>query len=260
MLSKSDGKIGTRGIIAILCMTIGFKLTDMTPTILFDEGKTSTWMIPIISTLALIVPYLVLLSLLKKYKDKGLIDLIYNLTGKYIGFIISFSFFIIILTGTVLNSRSYADIINTMFFPRAPLILIYIQGIVISYFIANRGFENIGRVAWYFFITIKLSLILVILFAWKDVDTSFLFPLWGPGKLEILKSGISNLTMLGEMFLFTILYQYTRNYKIFKKASLLGLLITAFELSLFYAIYINLYFHYYFPMTSTYRICLPIWQ
>jgi len=241
MIKKSDGKIGLRGIISIFCMAVGFKLTDMTPTMIFKSTENSSWMVPIISGLIILIPLLLLLPVFKKYEDKGLIDIVYITMGKYFGFIFAFLLFITTLTGTVLNTRNLVGIVNTLFLPKSTNFLIYIQVIAISYFIANRGLETIGRICWFFFITIKGSLILVILFAWKEIDLSSLYPIWGTGKMSIIQESFFNISIFSEFILITILYQYFRSYKICKKSMFISIILTVFELTVFFIIYITIF-------------------
>ena len=89
MIKMADGKIGTREFVSIILLAIGMKVTDWTPNILYIGGETAAWMMPFIFLLTIGVPFLILLSLMKKH-DLGLIELLFNLAGKYVGGIIAF--------------------------------------------------------------------------------------------------------------------------------------------------------------------------
>jgi len=241
MIQKSDGKIGSKEFFVLVAYSIALEATDMTPTFLFKDGKTATWMIPIFSGIVLTIPLLILLSIIKKFKNKGLIDVVYAITGKYAGFIINMVLFIIILAALILNSRTYVDIIEVMFFPRTPRYAIYIILIGSSYFVANRGLEALGRTAWIFYPYLIGAFILVIILASQDINMKFLYPLWGPGIKEIIKSAIENSSTVVDVFLFTVLFPYARSYKEFKAPVLWGLGVSIFKLSLLFAFYITVY-------------------
>lgn len=241
MIQKSDGKIGSREFFVLVSYAIAVELTDMTPTFLFKDGKTATWMIPIFSGLILTIPFLILLSIIKKFKNKGLVHIVYSIMGKYAGFIINMALFIVLLSALVLNSRNYVDIIQVMFFPRTPRIAIYLILMGSSYFIANRGLETVGRTAWIFYPYLLGALLLVIVLASKEVNLGFLYPLWGPGIKKLIKTSAENSTIVADIFLLTVLYPYARSYKEFKAPVLWGLAVSIFLLSLLFAFYTTIY-------------------
>lgn len=241
MSGKFEGKIGSREVFVLITFMISLQLSDMTPNLLFNEGKTSTWMIPIIAAGVMIIPFLALSSLLKKYSDKGLIDIIYATTGRYIGFVISLALFLIVLFGTAVNSRDYVDIVQTIFLPQTPREVIYILLIAGTYFIANRGLENIGRTAWFIFPVLTLILLLLIFMSVREVHLVFLYPIWGPGIPELVKTSVKHSPIVGDVIMFAVLFPYVRSYKDFKTPVLYGLILSAAEMAGFFAMYIASY-------------------
>jgi spore germination protein (amino acid permease) len=241
MMKQSDGKIGTREFIALILLAVGLKLTDITPSVLYPFGKTATWMLPIVSGLLIIPPFLLLLSLLKRYKNKGLMDIIFHLTGKYIGFVIGMVLFIFMLVTTVLYSRSFVDVMGNLYLPKTPAIALYIVIMVGTYLITNRGLEAIGRTSWLVVPYLTIIFAVLLFFVWKDLNWRNLFPLGGSGMTEVIRGGTRHSFILGEIILFSILFPFVRTYKDFRLASLLGLGITLFEVVLFFAIYVMMY-------------------
>ncbi|MBS4178942.1 GerAB/ArcD/ProY family transporter [Lederbergia citrea] len=237
MIKTADGKIGTREFFSIIILDIGIKATDTTPNFLFTDGKNAAWMMPIFSFVIILIPFLLLLSLLKKH-EKGLMELLFNLTGKYIGGIIGFGLFLIVFSGTFINSRSYIDIVNVMFYPKAPvLLLLFLLLGVASFLVAKRGFEAIGRTAWFLIPTIHIMLILLIILSWKELDWVRLFPIAGPGVTHIMKKSITHSSLYGDIILFAVFFSFIRNYKSFRLASFLGLGFSCAIIAVFLAIY-----------------------
>lgn len=189
MIQPYEDKIGSRELFASIVFIIAFKVTDMTPSILFKDGKSASWILPIISGLVVIIPLLALLYLLKKYKDKGIIEITYLLTGTYVGFIIALFLFLFYLLDTAVNSRNYVDIMSTMFFPRTPIMATLSFLLFGGYCIARQGIEGIGRT----------------------------------GIQNLFVSGVKNSPILSDIFVFAAVFPFVRSYKDFKKASLLGL-------------------------------------
>jgi spore germination protein KB len=241
MTKKTGGEIGTREFVSIILITVAVKVTDMTPILFFKKAGSAGWLIPLVSGLTLLIPAIFLLKLLKKYKDKGLIDIIYILTGKYFGFAIGLSLFVILLGALVLNSRSYVCILKTIYFPRTPKIIIFLFLIGLSYACAKRGLEGIGRTSWFFIPTLKFVLFILILLTWYDLTWTNIYPIAGLGIKNILTAGIKYSSVLMELIALAVIFPFIRNYDSYKTGNLLGFGISILELSLFSFVYLALF-------------------
>lgn len=241
MIRVSDGKIGSREVFVIVTFMISVEISDFTPTFLFKDGKTATWMIPVLAGLTLILPFLVLTSLLKKYRNKGLIDVIYLLLGKYAGFVINIILFLIIFLALIANTRNYVNIIQTMFLPMTPNVVLYVILIAGACFIASRGLEVMGRTIWVLYLPIVFVLVLIVLLVLGNVNISNLFPLLGSGLVPIIKTSVVNSPIVADIFLLSALYHQVRSHKEFKYPVLLGYASSIILLMVFFAIYIGVY-------------------
>lgn len=254
MFGDSNNKIGTRELTAIIMYMLGIELSNATPTFLFKDGKNAAWMLPIVSGLIAFISLGFLLKTLKKYNNKGLMDIIYELTGKYVGFIIGMLLFSIMLFLAAINSRSYVDIINAVFFVKTPMIILYLILIGCSLFIAKRGFEAIGRTAYitqpYVLTAVFVYTVLII----RQCHFEFLKPILGAGIKEILKSGVKNSSIFTDIIMISVIYKKVIGYKEYKLANIIGLsfgiIIVSFFCVLFIAVFdyppvviINYLFH-----------------
>lgn len=233
-----DGKIGTRELAAVIILTMSIKFTDTTTILLYHDGKNAAWMIPFVSMTINFISFLFMLSLVKSYKNKGIVEITYLLTGRYFGFITTFVLFFIILVGTILNSRSYVDILSPMFFTATPVKILYLILMVTSAFLAKRGFESIGRTAWIIVPYIKFVLFLLIIFVWKYVDWVNLYPVFGPGLDVLLKEGIKDNSIFGELIFFGVVYPLVREHKNFRRASFISAGVILVEMSLFTLLFV----------------------
>lgn len=240
-MNISNGKIGTRELLALILLTVGLKQTDVTPTALFPYGLTATWMFPIISAILLIVPFLLLLRVLKRHENKDLIQLTYDLTGNYIGFVISLLLFIFIFSTTVSYSRSTVDTLNTLFFPKTPQVILYVSLLAVGYFIASKGLEVLGRTSWLTAPYLFIALFILFVLLWHAMEWHHVKPFGGPGVGELLYEGGRHSYLVGEFILFTVLYPCLRSHREFRIASLLGIFIVTIELTIFYAAFLMVY-------------------
>ncbi|TVY07804.1 GerAB/ArcD/ProY family transporter [Paenibacillus cremeus] len=238
MIKPSDGKLGKREFLSIVLFTVGIKFTDTTPDLLFTYGKNAAWMLPILSGLLIGIPLLLLLGLLKKHETLGLIELIHRLMGKYFGFAVGLTLFFIMLTGTILNTRNYIDIVNTMYYPKTPIFYLQLFLIAVCFFVANRGFETIGRMAWIILPYIQVIIILLVVFVWQDSDWMHLFPILGPGLDQVFKQSMWHNSIFGEMILLTAFYTYTKSHSVFRFTALVGISFTSIQIAFFCAIYV----------------------
>ncbi|EDL63173.1 GerAB/ArcD/ProY family transporter [Bacillus sp. SG-1] len=243
MISPQDRKLGTRELFALITITLGIKFTDMTATLLYKKTAQAAWMIPLVSGLIMLIPLTCTLILLKHYGDRNIIDISYKVTGNFFGFLIGMTLFLAAYAATVVDSRSYVDIINTMYFESTSSTHLFFVLVGSSYFLANRGLLAIGRTALIAFPYIKVSLFFIIVLLWSDLYFGYLFPLTGFGLKEIAFQGASYASITSDLLFFSILFPFFKDYKTFKKATLLGLAVSTLELMIFFAVYI-MYFDY----------------
>ncbi|TYP74789.1 GerAB/ArcD/ProY family transporter [Paenibacillus methanolicus] len=241
MLSRSNGKSGTREYTALLLLTVGLKLSDTTPSILFKSGKIAAWVIPLLAFGVMVVPFLLLLAMLKSRPEKGLTDLLFLAAGRWGGMLIGLALCLVTLVSTAFGSRTYVDIINTMGYQRTPLFALYLMLMAAVFYVANRGFETIGRTAWIVVPYIEVFLALLVVFVWYDVEWQHLFPAAGPGLPILLREGANHGSIFGEMILFTAFIPLMRNLQEFKIASWIGFGACAVKIAGMTAVYIAVY-------------------
>ncbi|MDS9471683.1 GerAB/ArcD/ProY family transporter [Sporosarcina pasteurii] len=251
MNKNEDGKIGTREFFSIVLLIIGVKVTDETPGYLFQLGGNATWLIPFFQLVIISIPFMLLLALIKKY-EKGLIELIFHLSGKFLGSVICFTLFFIMFFSITNRSKSSASIISTLFYQKTSVSLLTLALLLTSFFIAKRGLKAISSGTWLLIPVLEITLILLLFIVWKEVSWLRLFPLAGPGLGTLLTQSFNHSFILGEVILLAAFFPYTRTFKNYQLASLLGLGVAAFKLMLFLAIYVAV-----FDYPSTKRMAYP---
>jgi spore germination protein KB len=231
-------KLGTRELIGIILILLIIKSTDTTPTLMFKSGYSAGWLIPIISGAMVLVPLLCTLSFLKAYRDKGFIEVVFHLYGKYIGTVIGLALFYIIFAALVVNTRSYIDIMSTVFYPKTPVSVLYSVLLISSLYIAYLGIHAIGRTAWIVTPTLQIVVFLLIFLAEKRINPYFIFPIAGPGIFEIIKSSAMNTAIWGDILYLSIIFPMVRSHKEFKMANLIGYSVSVIEFTVFMIVYV----------------------
>ncbi|MFS0600424.1 GerAB/ArcD/ProY family transporter [Peribacillus frigoritolerans] len=227
-------KIGIKEFIAIFILSIGPKLTDDTPAILYGYLENAAWMTPIIIGVISIIPIYFLTKVITLYQRKSLIDIIIHLFGKYIGFFLLFILWIIQSYGIIIDSATYTDIIGTMYFTNTPTLVAYALLMAISAYGAKKGLEHIGSFAWTVFTLIKVSTFIVFIMTFVQGNFDYAFPIFGPGKWEIIKESTTHLSLLIDFLYLGLIVPFIKSSSDYKKGTwfALAFLITEFSIAL----------------------------
>lgn len=226
---------------AIVVLMVGTKLGDDTPAILYKSLMNAAWMAPIIMGIIAVIPIYLLMQTVSLYPGKNLMDIIIHLFGKYIGFFVLFILWIEISIAIIIDSAIYTDIIGTMYFNKTPTIVIYGLLMLVCAYGAKRGLEQIGSVAWSLIPYIKGSLFIAFILTLTNGQLDFLFPVFGPGELEVIKQSSMKLSIFTDFLFLFFLIPYIKSSKDFKKGTWIALAIVVVELTIAIASYVLLF-------------------
>lgn len=239
MIAKK--KIGAREMFSMLVFLMATKLADMTPTLLSQSGANAFWMIPIVSFVVFFPSFLLLLYLLNKYENKNLVELINHLLGRYMGSFVVFLLFLTTFTATTIDVRNYVEEINIIYFPKTPTIVTFLIFMLICYFLAKKGFQNIGSLSWSVFPYVNIVLFFLLALALREVVWLRLFPIWGSGLDVILVEGVKKASLFGDLFIFTIAYTSIRGSNSFNRTSIVAGVVSLVYLVSTFLIYCALF-------------------
>ncbi|SES15097.1 spore germination protein (amino acid permease) [Gracilibacillus ureilyticus] len=249
---QNKGFLRVREIAAMILLLVGVKLSDSTPALLTQKAQNGFWLIPVISFICIFPSFLLMLYLLKKYKDKNLVHLLEAILGKGAGKAVSFIIFLFAFLSMTLDSRNYIEQIKLLYFPESPTNIIFLIFMVVVFLGAKKGFEVIGYSSWIGLPLIKASAFTIIFLVLGDLVLQRIFPIFGSGLPIILKEGVVKASMFAELFYILIAYLATRETAKFNKGSIIAALIAFFEILIFYFIYITV-----FDYNSVAKIAFP---
>lgn len=241
MAAPVKTKIGGREYTAIILIAVGMKLSDITTIILFDSGKTAGWMIPLLSLAFILIPYFVLLSVMRRQPGQGLPEIVYSIAGKFGGGLICMLLFAAALLMTAVTSRGYVDIINVMVYQQTPIFILHLMLILAALFVARCGFAAIARVSWLLLFLIEGAIALLVTIMWEDIDWLRIFPWAGPGVPAILKSSVLHSAMFGEIILATALVPAVSSFRTFRIGSTVGFVISSLKISFMMVVYLAVF-------------------
>jgi len=237
MGASNEAKIGGREFASIFMIVVGMKLSDITVTILYESGETAGWMIPLISLAFILIPYTLLMSVMKRWSGKGLPEVLFQVGGKFGGTLICLAFFAGALLMTAVTSRGYVDIINVMVYQQSPLYVLYFMLMGAASYVAHRGFEAIARISWVLIFLVEAALVLLVAIMWRDVDWLRLNPWAGPGIKEIVKTGFVHSAMFAEIMLASVFIPRLDSLRTFRLALRVGFTVSGLKIAFFMAVY-----------------------
>lgn len=233
-MNQTKGLIGMRQLMALLLLMVGAKLSDDTPALLYSDLHNSAWMAPLIAALEFLFPLFLLLKVQERFKNLTLHEINLTLLGKGIGYVVSLFLWLMGTAAIIVDSRNYTDIISTLYFTKTPTLVVYAVLMFVVSYGAKRGLQNIGSLAWLSLWYIKGTLFLALLLTFQAGTTKAIFPLWGPGKIAILKESSLKVSIFADFVYIFLIAKYAASFKEFKKGTLFAFLFLMFELSLAY--------------------------
>ncbi|MFS0776803.1 GerAB/ArcD/ProY family transporter [Neobacillus sp. 3P2-tot-E-2] len=240
-MKQQSGKIGVREFVSIAVLMVGSKASEDTPAHLYSQVQNAAWMIPFISAGILFIPLFLLIKTMSLYEEKDLFSVIKKVLGKYLGFLVCLVIFIISSFAVSFDSRTYTNIIRTFYFTTTPTLIIYAILMFICAYGAKKGLQHIGSVSYLIVFYAVLSLYLALWLGTQHANINSMFPLWGPGPLELLKEGSQKLTLFADFFLFTMVVPYITSNKAFKKGTWIAYIYVSIQISLAILIFVCMF-------------------
>jgi spore germination protein KB len=240
-MKQTEGKIGIREYVAIILLTVGTKLSDDTPTLLYSTAKNSAWISMLLIGILAIVPMLSLIKVVSVHRDKNLHELNLHLFGKVLGNILSLGMLLLGLSALILDSATYVNIVSTIYFTKTPSIAIYAIIMIVCGYGAKKGIEQIGSAAWITLFYLKTTLALALILSFTKGNLKFIFPLWGPGTKEIVKTAASKISILADFYYIGIIAPVVSTFKEFKKGTLIAFSVVVVEITIAIIIYVMLF-------------------
>lgn len=201
------------------------------PSTLATEVGHDGWITILLSGILYGILISLIISFLKRFNGKSLIEINKIVYGKYLSILISLIYIGYSYFGAVVSLRSFAEIVRISILKLTPLwaftIIIIIPAIYMSWY----GLKAILRYSTVTYIILFFTIILYLLSS-RDYRIDFILPIGASGVKNILRSSITTSTAYIGPELIIFIYSDIKNKNSVLKHVLLGNLIT----TLFYTI------------------------
>ncbi|MED4205726.1 GerAB/ArcD/ProY family transporter [Neobacillus mesonae] len=240
-MKQQPGKLGIREYVSIAVLMVGAKGMEDTPAMLFKQVENAAWMVPILSGALFFIPVFLLLKTLSVFQNKNLFSVIQLLLGRFIGFFVCLLIFGIFSCAISVDTRTYVNIINTYYFTTTPNLLIYAILMAVCAYGAKKGIQHVGSVAYLLVFYAAFSMALALFLSTKDSNLQAMLPIWGAGKLEILKNSSIRVSTFSEFFLLGMIIPYLKLNKEFRKGTWIAYVTVSIQISVSTLIFICMF-------------------
>jgi len=238
---KQTDQLGIREYICLAILMASMRGTEHLPSMLYRQAQNAAWMLPILSAVLFFIPLFLLLKTLSVFQGKNLFDVIRQLLGKYVSFLVCLLIFLISSFAVSVDSRIYSNIISTYYFLTTPNLIIYAIFMFVCAYGAVKGIQRIGSISYLTFFYIAFSFFIAFLLSLQDSQLEAIFPIWGPGTTELVRASTTELTLYADFFILTILIPYVTSYKDFRNGTWFSFVCVSIQLSFATVLFITLF-------------------
>lgn len=226
-----EGNIGPQGSLAIATLVLVTKVFYTNTGAVIKGAATAAWYVTLISVLVSLLLFQFVYILLKMFPGKPLSEIFEQVWGRFIGKLLSIVFIAYFIFYAGGNLREFVEMIKTYNLPYTQPSIIIITFLLPVAVISYIGLEALARISHigFYFVLGSLFIILVLDYPLYRIDS--IFPLGGNGLKQNLFIGITRNSAYNEMIILAFFINSLKGLKNFKKASVLGLIISGFTIS-----------------------------
>lgn len=223
-----EGHFGFHEAFSLMTIILITKIFYTSPMVIIKALGTAAWLGTLVSFATIMVFFIFLYVLMKRFPQQDLYQIFEIVTGKVMGriLILIFSGYLLYYAG--MNLSEFVAILKVYSMPFTPpgvLIFVFLSVVAAMAYV---GLEGIARVACVFFYPIIGSLFLLLLLGIPNYDFDYLQPLLGYGLFTTVKTGVLRNSAYNEIVLLAIMIRSIHGPKMFKKVGLSSLFLTVF--------------------------------
>ncbi|MDD3704854.1 MAG: endospore germination permease [Clostridiaceae bacterium] len=227
-----EGKFGVQEAICLTWITIVSKVFFSSPAVLARLIGSTGWYATLISAAVALLGFSFIYLLLKRFPDKGIVEIFDIAFGRVIGFIISCILGLYMLFITVARTSELSGFLRVYVAPQSPNWFIIGIFVVCIYTLSILGLESIARLSKLLIYPLLLGFLTVLLLGVQNYDFNNLFPAFGYGLDKIAYNGILRSSVYGEVIILAIFAKSFQGARFIKKEGIIGISLSAAIISL----------------------------
>lgn len=254
---KMENKVsfGRWEAVTLLINLISTKLFLYYARMTVEDAGTAGWLMTIYICLVTAIAYMVLVSFLKKFDGKDILNIAEYTGGKPLRIFTGLFITSVLFCSTTAVLREFSEdmkVVSLPFSPISYIMIFFMVGVVAGSYL---GIEAILRYHAIIVPIIAIGYIIILLGAIPQMDLTNILPILGNGPDAVFMKGFSRISVFGELIIIFLLPPFLGGYKNVRSA---GYLSIAFS-SVFF-ISGSLAYILTYPYPSSLESFLPIYQ
>ena len=173
---ESKGKISLRQAFFLFILITFSPAIRLTPAFALDKAKQVAWLTPLPALIPCIIMIFVLNRVFKVYKDKSLMDAVYDIMGRWIGKVMVCIYFLWNVWLTAIYLRYDVERLVSSTYPNVDPNLFAIVTIAMVAYILPKGITVIGRMSEILLPVTILTFVFLCLFLFPEVRIDSVIP------------------------------------------------------------------------------------
>jgi spore germination protein KB len=219
-----DGHISYKSWLTIVVIATTGKIFNPSFSILTSYGERTTYLMCIFAGAINYVVCIFLLRFMRNYPHQGILTVFELRSGKWAAKSYGAVSFLGVLFNGFINTRLFADQTKVVALPKTPLSFLLLCAIVVSCYIAVKGFEGVARITSVFFPWMIITIILLVVLVINRFHVYYLFPLLGPGLKTIILEGVKHSLYFAEPLALPLFGSMVREQGDFEKGLKRGII------------------------------------
>jgi len=187
-MDRNNDKITSNQLFSVLTGTIlGIGILSM-PASLAKLAGPDSLIVLTVGSLTFLLITLLIVKLVERYPGKTIIEMGSDLTGKFLGKIIGFYYFLYLIGFTAIEARSLGSLAKNFMLFNTPIEVIIATFLFTSVYTVRSGIETLARFAVIVLPVATIPVFLTIALAIPDVDPGYFLPILRTPFMELLKA------------------------------------------------------------------------
>ncbi|EGD49581.1 spore germination protein [Ruminiclostridium papyrosolvens DSM 2782] len=239
-----EGKFGVSEAVWLVTITISAKVFYTSSAVLATLVGTTGWYTTLISAAIAALGFTFIYLLLKRFPNKGLVEIFDITLGRFAGFIFSGILAFMMMMIATVRMREFAEVLKVYVLPLTPpsfILGIFVIGVAVA---CSLGLEALARCAKLTAYIMIFAFFAILILGWQNYDVHRLFPIWGYGVDKTFFNGVVRNSAYGEVIIIAVFAGSLQGTKYIKKVGYISIAMSAVLISISILAY-TLTFPYY---------------
>ncbi|KUO77688.1 MAG: hypothetical protein APF77_13175 [Clostridia bacterium BRH_c25] len=215
-MRTSKDKISVKQLLFVFTIIVSSPATRFLPKYAAAKAAQAGWVSPVVCIVPFIALIFVIDSILKKYKDQSMAEIITTIMGRYLGKLVLVLYLLWVVLLLTLYTRYYAERLTSSIYPNINNNVLIILTLIPIAYMLRSGFTVIARMSEILLPFVGAMLVMLSIFLLPKIRTDNILPVYFNDIVPIVKASFASTGILSYLFLLFFLSDKIVNMKSFK--------------------------------------------